>query len=530
MKTRTLKHWIERRGLQTLDLRPKLSSLAKPDLMEDRSVVITRLVQAIRAGELIAVAGDYDVDGMTATAIMAETLRALGGRVSTFQASRFAGGYGLSDTVCDKILASGASVLLTCDFGSSDHPRLERIKSAGIDALVIDHHLVPAEPLPVLGFINPHKPTCGFEFKDLCSGGLAFNIAAGLRTALGADLDPKQFLDLAALATIADVMPLIGDNRLIVSAGLEKIREARRPGVRVLLEIAKLDTKFPFTGRDIAFRIAPLLNAPGRLGPPDIIVQLLMARDLGEAKELGLEVQRLAEVRRQVTAEIQAQAEEEIEAAGWQRDAAIVVGREEWNHGIVGITAGRLTEKFGKPTVVVGSEGRGSVRGPAGSRLHQALTECKDTLVKFGGHQAAAGCEVEFSRLEDFRVAFNAAIARQLPYPKVDKSDLDLLADPSDSLRDILYDLNLLEPCGEGNPRPRMVIEGYVAQAKEVKGKHLSFEIERPGGDRLKCFKVATKGFSVRDLKGNVRVYGDLKHTSFGHVGVECFVEEVSAV
>lgn len=524
IRTNTLKHWIESRGLQGLSLAPRLSDLIKPDEMADREIVVTRICDAIRKGEEICVFGDFDCDGIGACVILTEGIRALGGRVTPMLASRYDGGYGFSDAACDKVLSGGFTLLVTLDCGSSDHVRLRRLHGK-CDALVIDHHLVPDEPLPAMGFINPHRPECGFPFKWLCSAGLALNVVAGLRANLGSNLNLKQWFDVCAISTIADVAPLIGDNRILVAHGLESIRRKERVGLAALLDKSKIDFKFALTGGDVSWRIAPLMNAPGRLQAPDIIVQLLMIKDAAEAEELATEVARLTQIRRDMTDEIGLAAEAQIQAAGWQQDPALVVGDDSWNHGIVGITAGRLAEKYGRPTVVFGSHGSGSVRGPAGSKLHTMLTECKDFLVKFGGHQAAAGCSIDYTRLSEFREAFcQAALKHPSEPPPEDVNRL--LVDSRDSLRDILKDLELLEPCGEGNPRPEFVVEGRVTKAKVVTGNHLSLEVQLPGGQLLKGFKVAS-GDLAKTLKGQVKLIGDLRPTSFGKAGVEIFIQEI---
>ncbi|HEY3592306.1 MAG TPA: single-stranded-DNA-specific exonuclease RecJ, partial [Polyangiaceae bacterium] len=404
----TLGELLERRGHVDVEptrrfLNPRLSELTAPDKMADRSLAAERIAAAIRAGERIAVFGDYDCDGMTSAAIMTEVIEALGGKVQTFIASRFEGGYGVSAAAVDKVLASGARLLVTCDCGSSDHVSLARVRDAGVDCVVIDHHLVPEEALPALAFLNPHRPECGFPYKGLASCGLALSIGAALRTALGRELDLRRWLDLVAIGTIADVAPLDGDNRALVRAGLRVLGEARRPGIRALFELAKLDGQTPITSEDVAFRIAPRLNAPGRLGSAEIAVKLLMAKTNEEAYSLAAEIEQRSSERKLLQERMIEEALAEIESEGWAERAAIVIGREGWNHGIVGIVAGRLADKFEKPVIAVGftdGHGRASVRGPAGSRLFDALAESKDVLVRFGGHQAAAGCELMLPQLD----------------------------------------------------------------------------------------------------------------------------------
>jgi len=502
--------------------------------MIDRSLAAERLARAIRAGELIAVFGDYDCDGMTSAAIMTEVIEALGGRAVTFIASRFEGGYGVSAAAVDKVLASGAPLLVTCDCGSSDHASLERLRAAGVDCVVIDHHLVPAEALPAVAFLNPHRPECGFPYKGLASCGLALSIGAALRTALGRELDLRRWLDLVAIGTIADVAPLDGDNRALVRAGLRAIAEARRPGIRALLELAKLDGNSPITAEDVAFRIAPRLNAPGRLGSAEIAVQLLMAKSLDEAHALGAEIEQRSSERKLLQETMIEEALEEIEREGWAERPAIVIGREGWNHGIVCIVAGRLADRFRRPVVAVGfsnGHGRASVRGPAGSRLFDALTAAKHVLIRFGGHQAAAGAELELSRLAELRACFETACAAQATQPtaetKTSENATYAWLSPGDDPARVLNDLYLLEPCGAGNESPLLAFAAHVLSARQVSGGHLKLELELEGGVRIGAFGFSL-GERASSLTGKIAVLGKLRPDRYrGGNAIELKLEKI---
>ncbi len=533
----TLAGLLERRGHHEVEatrrfLNPRLAELTPPDAMVDRAAAADRMAHAIRSGERIAVFGDYDCDGMTSAAIMTEIIRALGGEVVTFIASRFEGGYGVSFAAVDKILASGARLLVTCDCGSSDHASLERVKNAGLDTVVIDHHLVPAEPLPAVAFLNPHRPECGFPYKGLASCGLALSIGAALRASLGKELDLRRWLDLVAIGTIADVAPLDGDNRALVRAGLRAIGEARRPGIRALMELAKLDPQTPITAEDVAFRIAPRLNAPGRLGSPDAAVKLLLAKTLPEAQSLAAEIEQCSSERRLLQEQMIEEALAEIEREKWADRPAIVVGREGWNHGIVGIVAGRLADKFERPVIAVGfsnGHGRASVRGPEGSRLFDALEASKDVLVRFGGHQAAAGCELLLPQLEELRARFEATYAaRPAPTKKSEgaESEIAWLA-PGDEPARVLEDLYLLEPCGAGNEAPKLAFEASVLSARQVTGGHLKLELELESGTRIGAFGIAM-GERASSLTGKISVSGKLRPDRYrGGSAIELKLETI---
>lgn len=532
----TVASWLLRAGhadeeLARRFLEPKLSELTQPSGMLGRDIAAERLAQAVRRGERIVVFGDYDCDGMTATAILTEVLRTVGGRVYPLLANRFDGGYGISERALERIRQREPSLVVTCDCGSSDHPRLGQLTASGIDVIVIDHHLVPEETLPVLAFLNPHQPGCEFPFKGMASCGLVFSIAAALRKRLGVELDIRRWLDLVALGTIADVAPLQGDNRALVRGGLALISRGQRPGMRALLELAKIEPGTPLCSRDIAFRLAPHLNAPGRLGAPDLALELLMALDGARANELAVRLREVSDERRQQQQRILEQAQAQIEQQAYRGQAALVLGQRGWNPGVVGIVAGRLADEYQVPVVVVGFDaespiGSGSVRGPRGARLHDALSRCAAHVVRFGGHQAAAGVTLEFGQLDAFREVFVQAIQDQAPEPYASAAE-DWPFDERDTPLAVWNDLSRLEPCGEGNPRPKLRVRGSVRRAREVSGGHLKLELSLPRGQRLDCFGVGF-GAMAASLPGTVEVVGDLRYNSFPHgEPVELFAEGV---
>jgi single-stranded-DNA-specific exonuclease len=514
----TLASWLDRLGHAEAEatrrfLNPRLAELTSPDAMLDRKVAAQRIARAVKERQRIVVFGDYDCDGMTSAAIFTEALRALGGQVTPVLASRFEGGYGLSQTALERVLSQKPHLLVTCDCGSSDHASLQQLGPLGVDVVVVDHHLVPEQPLPALAFLNPHRPECGFPYKGLASCGLSLSVLAAVRAELGQALDLRPLLDLVAIGTIADVAPLDRDNRALVRAGLKVLGEARRPGVRALLELADIEPGQPLRAEDVAFRIAPRLNAPGRLGAPDLAVELLLATSLDTARALAAEIEQRQLERRAVQQRILEEALAEVEREGYRERAAVVLGREGWNHGIVGIVAGRLASELRKPVVVIGFEngvGRGSVRGPQGARLHDAVSACSSLLRRFGGHQAAAGLEVESEKLEALRGAFETACAAQTPATcSSDEQPCARLA-RGDSLTRVYAELGQLEPCGESNPTPALALVGRVVSAREVTGGHLKLELSLDSGERLSAFGIAM-GARAEALSGEVAVSGRLR-------------------
>ncbi|MGF1466517.1 MAG: single-stranded-DNA-specific exonuclease RecJ [Sandaracinaceae bacterium] len=469
-------------------LAPRLGDLTPPDGMRDRSAAAERLARAVRRRERVVVFGDYDVDGTTSATIVGEVLEALGGDARVLCANRFVGGYGFSAPALERALEAGAQLIVTCDCGSADHERIEAARRRGVDVVVVDHHLVPETELPALAFLNPHRPDCAFPYKSLCSAGLALSLAAAVRAELASPLDLRPWLDLVALGTIADVVPLDGDNRRLVRAGLARLAAASpRPGVRALREVARLREGSPIGGVDVAFRLAPRLNAAGRLGDPERTVQLLRAATLPEARSLAEALERVNRERRtierRITQEALAQAEE---VYGERVDGGVVVYAEGWHRGVVGIVAARVAERVGAPAVVVAVEdgvGHGSGRTPDGFDLHAALGRCRGDLRAFGGHAAAAGVTVSADRLEAFRAAFDDACRadRQAAPPLEATRVIDVVQGPDLPLP-TAGELMLLEPVGEGNREATFLIpDAAVTRAGTVGSGHLKLALEVAG-------------------------------------------------
>ncbi len=523
--TRTVSELLRRRAFSSANalrrfLEPRLLDLTNPEPMADRSAAVERMVWAVRRKQPICVFGDYDCDGITSTVILTEVLRTLGAEVQTQLASRFDGGYGVSAGAAQRILSSGTSLLVTCDCGSTDHESLNVLSQHGIDSVVIDHHVVPETPLPAVAFLNPRRPDCGFAFKHLASCGLVLSVAGALRSALGATLDLRNWLDLVAIGTVADVMPLLGDNRAMVKAGLRLLGEGSRPGLLALLAQARIPAGAPLTAEDVAFRIAPRLNAPGRLGRPDPALALLLERDPDQAQRRAEELEGYQRERRAQQDAMLEQAEADIEANGWQDEAAIVVARPDWNHGVVGIIAGRLADRYQRPVIVLGAQGdlfRGSVRGTSGFALHDLLQRIEDCLERFGGHQAAAGLDVRADRIEELRSRFVEACARcssDASKPECGAQGMQALDSTDDPLQ-VARELMLLEPCGEGNPKPEFLVTGRVIDARNLRGGHLRVDLACCGSHSLRGFGPGL-GPLAEQLVGEVTIQGRLRISHYG--------------
>jgi single-stranded-DNA-specific exonuclease len=461
-------------------LEPRLADLRRPEGMADLSRAIGRLVAALGTGETIGVFGDYDVDGVTTAATLASALRACGGKVIARAASRQAG-YGLGVEDVARFAAAGCRVLVTGDCGTSDHEALRAGRERGLDVIVIDHHELPTGESPAYALVNSRRADDAFPFKGLASCGVAFYLAAALRTQLGASFDPRELLDLVALGTIADLVPLTEENRILVAAGLKVLSARKRPGLAALMEKAEL-TEGPITAHQAAFRLTPRLNAAGRLGEAQLALDLLLASPadaprLAEAiDDQNTERQRIQEL---VWMEARGQAAAQAEAP------AVVVGAEGWHQGVVGIVAARLVDELGRPAIAVGfkdGEGRGSARTIPGVNLFEALAACGAHLTKFGGHAGAAGMSLTIDRLDGFRQAFAAEAARQLNGHPTTAVEVDAEVGLGDLDLSFTEELARLAPFGAANREPLFGLRGVTARATRVVGKrHLQLTLDHDG-------------------------------------------------
>ncbi|MCB9593594.1 MAG: single-stranded-DNA-specific exonuclease RecJ [Sandaracinaceae bacterium] len=497
-------------------LDPRLAGLTPPDAMADREVAADRLARAVREHETVAVFGDYDVDGTTSAAILGGILEQLGADVRVLVANRFEGGYGFSAPALERALATRASLIITTDCGSSDHERIASARARGVDVIVVDHHLVPEEKLPALAFLNPHRPDCGFPYKGLCSAGLALSVGAAVRSAVGSSLDLRPWLDLVALGTIADVAPLDGDNRRLVKAGLLRVASPRaRPGIIALREAARVRAGSPVGGIDVAFRLAPRLNAAGRLGDPEITLRLLRAATLSEGRMLAARIEQINQERKEIERRITQDAIEQVEDIyGPSPDGGIVAVGQGWHRGVVGITAARLVERFDAPAVVIALEdgvGHGSCRTPDGFSIYDAVHACRAHLSKFGGHAAAAGLSLDASKVDAFRADFDDACrGMRAVLPALDATPWIDVVIGGDYPLPTATELAALEPVGEGNAEPLFLLEGAeILETKIVGQGHLKLSL-RAGGRVLTAFGWEM-GDLAAELGSTVDVHGSLR-------------------
>jgi single-stranded-DNA-specific exonuclease len=457
-------------------LRPRLDQLHDPNCMTDLDRAVQRITVALRENETILVHGDYDVDGICSTTVMVRALTALGGNAIPFIPRRLQDGYDLTEAGVRAAHDAGAKLVITCDCGTSAHGPIASLQASGIDVIVTDHHLPSSALPPAFAVLNPKRPGCTSRDKDLAAVGVAFKLALALTRSLGGKENLIYgMLDLVALATIADIAPLRGENRIFVRYGLRLLNEAQRPGIRAMIRAAGLDRKTLTSGR-VGFVLAPRLNAAGRLGSALRGVELMMASSDQEANPIARELEELNARRQEIDRATLVRAREIVLEMDLASTYGIVLAEQGWHPGVIGIVASRIVEEFGRPTMMIaldGAEGKGSGRSISAFDLHSGLSECRDLLIRFGGHRAAAGVTIATDRVPEFAARFNSVAASQLtqddlvPEMRVDlEITLDQVNDELEAM------LRHVEPCGIGNPSPLFVARGVkVGAPPRVVGK-----------------------------------------------------------
>lgn len=471
-------------------LRPRREQLHDARALHGMDVAVARLLAAVERGETVLVHGDYDVDGICSTTILTRTLRTLGGRVVPFIPDRLTDGYDLSAAGVRAARAADAAIVVTCDCGTTARAAIAELRACGIDVVVTDHHLPTGELPAVLALVNPRQPACGYPDKDLCAAALAFKLALALVHAAGhSDGFVWEMLDLVALATVADVAPLRGENRVLVRYGLRMLAATRNVGLRALLRSSGMDGK-PLSAGRLSFTLAPRLNAAGRIGNALRGVELLLTGSEEEANAIARELEELNGRRQQLDRATLDEARRMADAL--PADVrGIVLAREGWHPGVIGIVASHVVEEYGRPAVLValdGAEGKGSGRSVPGFDLHRALGDCAAHLLRFGGHRAAAGVTVASASVPGFAERFDA-VAREALGDHDLRPELHIDAElPLERATDDLERmLRHLAPFGIGNPAPVFAARGVrLACPPRLVGRDgLRLRIVGPGGAEL---------------------------------------------
>lgn len=440
-------------------LRPRLELLGAPNSLYDLDRAVERITTAVRAGETIFVHGDYDVDGMTSTAVLTRVLRGCGAtHVVPFVPNRLTDGYDLSAAGVAAAAAAGATLVITCDCGTTAHAAADALAQAGIDLIITDHHL-PGSRLPTaLAICNPRRPESAAADQDLAAVGVIYKLALALCEALGVPpaLAHRQ-LDLVALGTIADVAPLRGDNRIMVRYGLRLLAESTHPGLRALMRSSGLDGK-PLTAGRVGFVLAPRLNAAGRIGDAKLGLQLLLADTPQDANVIARELEELNRARQELDRAVLDNALRQLDAPNMRDRYGYVLSQQGWHAGVIGIVASRIVEQTARPAVLValdGGVGKGSGRSIAAFDLHAALGECASHFQRYGGHRAAAGLTMDAANVPAFTEQFDEVARARLceadlvPTLRVDLDlDVEMVDDELEKM------MRHFEPFGMGNPTP----------------------------------------------------------------------------
>ncbi len=468
-------------------LRPDLAGLSDPRAWADMARATELVAAAVRSGTPILVHGDYDVDGQCGAALLTRVLRAAGAVAHAFVPHRLRDGYDFGPAGLAEARRVGAGLIITCDCGITAVDAVRAARATGTDVIVTDHHL-PGDVLPpATAVLDPLRADCASVEKTLCGAGVAFKLAQALAAELGLSPNlPLHFLDYVALATVADVVPLVGENRILVRHGLKLLADSRWTGLRALVDAAGLAGK-PLRAGHLGFILAPRLNAAGRIGEPTDGLRLLLTDSPDEAARLARDLETLNARRQALDQRILDEAVSAADATLAAADRGLVLASDQWHPGVIGIVASRLVERYGRPTFLIawdGEVGRGSGRSVVGLDLHAVLQRVAPLLEKYGGHTMAAGLTIRRDRYEAFRVAFLRATGELLgpddlvPAQRVDlELPLGLVSEELEKL------IRYLEPCGAGNPAPVFGVRGARAiNARRVGANHLRFLLDDGSG------------------------------------------------
>lgn len=460
--------------------------LSDPFLLKDMDKAAARITRAVDNMEKIAVYGDYDADGVTSTAMLYSYLETRGADVIFYIPQREGEGYGMNIGAVEYLKEQGVSLIVTVDNGISSVQEVARANELGIDVVVTDHHR-PQEILPdAVAVVDAYRPDDTSPYKHFSGVGIAFKLLMALEDGAG-DVEDllEAYSDLAAIGTIGDIVPLTGENRTLIRAGLERLSQSDRPGVQALLENAGVAGK-ALTSTNVAFTLVPRINATGRMGAPERAVRLLISGYEEEAEVLSEEICADNEERRRVEAEIAEAAFADIEAKGYMKDRVVVVDGENWHHGVIGIVASRVTERCGKPCMIISrgeTEAKGSGRSIEGFSLFEAICACGDLLLKFGGHPMAAGITLKPENIEAFRKRINQYAAEHFPQMPTQTVTLDCKLNPAALSVSMAQSLTQLEPFGNGNPQP--VFGLFNMELSNITpvggGGHLRLTLEKNG-------------------------------------------------
>jgi single-stranded-DNA-specific exonuclease len=470
-------------------LSPSLSHLHAPERMTGLRAAVDRIDAAIERKEPILIYGDYDVDGTMAVIILKTAIELCGGAADFHVPHRIREGYDMRDDVIESAAASGIRLIISVDMGIRAFAPAETAQRLGVDLIVTDHHLPDPNGVPkALAVVNPNQEGCEYPYKQLCGAGVAFKVAQGLmQRRLDAGVQNKllmSFMKVVAIATIADAVPLTGENRVFASLGLDALRKAVNPGLKALLEVAQISAKRPPTSGEVGFRIAPRINAAGRMDVARDVIELFSVKDPVRARELAAKLDHLNSDRQEEERRMLRAVEERFAGDPTLCDAyCIVVDGEGWHRGVIGITATRVVERYNRPALVIsrdGAEAFGSGRSIRAFHLLEAIESCSPLFSRYGGHSHACGFAMPSANVDDLRSKLDAFARTRLTPADFDPIlDLEAELDLSEITPDLFHALELLEPYGMGNPEPVFAARGVqlAAPPRILKDKHIKLKL-----------------------------------------------------
>ncbi|HSX14459.1 MAG TPA: single-stranded-DNA-specific exonuclease RecJ [Candidatus Saccharimonadales bacterium] len=482
------------------------SGLHDPFLLTGMAAAVERIISAIKNRQSIGIYGDYDIDGLTASAAMLDFLSSLGAKAEVYIPDRFEEGYGINTEALTKLKAKGIDLVISVDCGITSLAEADWARTNKLDLIITDHHSVPDQLPQALAVINPKQPGDNYPFKDLAGVGVAFKLIQGIQQKLGRP-EPGQekwLLDLVALGTVCDVVTLVGENRLLVKYGLKVMAKSRRVGLKALADVAGIDLG-GISSYHLGFMLGPRLNAAGRLEHAQKALALLTATNSSEAGQLADYLDGLNQERRDQQAQILAEAGTQAER--YQNDPILVLASPDWSHGIVGIVASKLVERWHKPVLIMqimGDLAKGSARSTANFNLIENLRKLDERFVKLGGHHFAAGFTIKSADIEKLRAELIERMAAADP-ARSEGEEADLEVDNFSSLKlDLIREIDLLEPFGNGNPKPIIAIPNLkVVRVGQVgkDQKHLKLALADTGGETLTAL-----GFNMADRHPNLSI------------------------
>ena len=484
-------------------LHPKISDLYDPFLFNDMDLAVNRIIKAIEDKEKITIFGDYDVDGITSSTLLVKFFGELNANVDYHLPNRLTEGYGLNNEAVKQIKDNGTNLLVTVDCGISGYNEVEYAKELGIDVIITDHHECPEVIPNCIAVIDAKRQDSTYPFNGLAGCGVSFKLIQAISIKLNLPEETYlKYLDIVSLGTIADIVPLVEENRIIVRYGLEAMKRTENPGLRALINssgIKNLDSSA------ISFGLAPRINACGRMGQAELALKMLLTDSIKEAVDIASKLQEMNRKRQEIERNILQEAVEQIETEHLNKNKIIVVGKENWHHGVIGIVSSKITESYYKPSILVcfeDEEGKGSGRSVDGFDLHSALTACSDKLLKFGGHEMAIGLTLARSEFENFKEAICKYAEDKLPDELLPTIKYDAEIFCKDVTKETIKDLKLLEPYGEGNPAPLFVYKNVKVDSIRTlsNDKHLKLNIK----DEHRIFSAIA--FNMGEKKNSIQM------------------------